>query len=110
MNRKSFFRTLGLGAVAAIVAPKVLAEEMPNDRDWLNQPISFPRGGIVPNDLCGRMTNMSPSRTPLDAIIEMRKKLAEDISGLPEYMRVRRQRSLRYMSGTDWSKILNEKP
>ena len=27
MNRKSFFRTLGIGAVAAIVAPKVLAGE-----------------------------------------------------------------------------------
>ena len=103
MNRSTFLKRLGIGAVAVVVAPKVIAEERPVDIVWTEH-YSFPFGEIkprfvnYPDDLCKRIAEMKPSRTPLDILEGWRK------SGHLVY------NPRRYMTGTDWNRTLNEKP
>ena len=98
MNRKSFFRTLGLGAVAAIVAPKVLAGPV--------------NGVVVTSEPCvTEETGKQWIREALDTNPEIEILRNRDFEGYlreVEEFRGRRKHNIRYLTGTDWSKILNE--
>ena len=57
MNRRDFFRKLGIGAIAVAVAPKILAEVRPE-----------------PVNLSTAIINMRPDLTPLDIIIDHKNR------------------------------------
>ncbi len=49
MNRRGFFKFLGIGAVAAVVAPKVFAEADKQEAKWVY--VQFPQSGTYPLEI-----------------------------------------------------------
>lgn len=73
MNRKSFLKKLGAGAIVAAFVPKAINSTEPEV--YCSVDPAVPGG-----DISVIMTNMKPSKTPLDTIIMEAKKRGYDFS------------------------------
>jgi len=92
MNRKTFLKRIGAGAIIAAVTPMVLAEKPVPIKPTASTPVfgidalRVPAGDpspakIIPADVSNiRIVNMKPSLTPLDTIIKDAKKRGYDFS------------------------------
>lgn len=95
MNRRSFLTRLGLGAVAATIAPRVLSAPPEKKVIISNNP-----------DFAGRITSMRPSRTPLDTICEaINKKYTVKYFG-KENLLGRQELFSQILTGYEWEPML----